>query len=129
MEEKIWKKERKKEKREIYSWLSRCITARGFLSGLSLWVPTKFKARKSSYHIICSLRICLLSVVWELVKFVGFSKGCDQNGDRVSKNNESCNICIRWLKSCFCELWKIWDSVYMYSCAVKLQSGCRATKQ
>ena len=25
-----------------------------------------------------------------LVKFVGFSKDCDQNGDRMSKNDESC---------------------------------------
>ena len=24
---------------------------------------------------------------------------CDQNGERVSKNDESCHICIRWLKS------------------------------
>ena len=48
-----------------------------------------------------------------LVRFVGFSNGCDQNCDRVSKNDESCHICLRWLKSCFSELWKIWDSVYL----------------
>ena len=30
---------------------------------------------------------------------VGFSKDCDKNGDRVSKNNENCHICIiSWLK-------------------------------
>ena len=37
-----------------------------------------------------------------LISLVGFSKGCDQNGDRVSsKNVKSCHICIRCLKSCF----------------------------
>ena len=30
---------------------------------------------------------CLRMERW-LVKFVGFSKGCDQNGDRVSRNNK-----------------------------------------
>ena len=34
-----------------------------------------------------------------LVKFVGFCEGCGQNGDRVSKNDDSCYICISWLKS------------------------------
>ena len=29
------------------------------------------------------------------------SKGCDQNGDRVSEKHESCHFCIRWIKSCF----------------------------
>ena len=31
-------------------------------------------------------------------KCVGFCGGCDQNGDRVSKNGKSCHICIRWLR-------------------------------
>ena len=29
-----------------------------------------------------------------LSHFVGISKSCDQNGDRVSKNDLSCHICI-----------------------------------
>ena len=37
---------------------------------------------------------------------VGFSKDCDQNSDMVSKNEENCHICIRWLKSCLSELMK-----------------------
>ena len=58
----------------------------------------------------------LLSVFWEwgyhwsnlsvLVKAViKMMTGC-------LKNYESCHICIRWLKSVFFYLWKIWDSVY-----------------
>ena len=27
-------------------------------------------------------------------RIVGISEGCDQNGDRVSKNDKSCHICI-----------------------------------
>ena len=33
-----------------------------------------------------------------LVKFVSFCEGCDQNVDRVSKNDKICHICIRWFK-------------------------------
>ena len=33
-----------------------------------------------------------------LVKFVSFSKSCDQNGDRVSKSDESYHIIIRVIK-------------------------------
>ena len=33
-----------------------------------------------------------------LVKFVRFNEDCDQHGDRMSKNDESCHIWIRWLK-------------------------------
>ena len=42
------------------------------------------------------------------------NKSCDQNGDKVPKNDVSCHICIRWLKSCFIERWKIWDSVNVF---------------
>ena len=31
-------------------------------------------------------------------QIVGISEGCDQNGDRVSKNDKSCHICIMRLK-------------------------------
>ena len=31
-------------------------------------------------------------------QIVRFSKGCDQIGDRVSKNDVSYHICISWLK-------------------------------
>ena len=34
-------------------------------------------------------------------QIVGFSKDCDQNGDKVSSNDESGHICIRRLKSSF----------------------------
>ena len=50
----------------------------------------------------------------KIIKFGDFCEGCDQNGDRVSKNDKCCLICIKWLKSCFSELWKIWDSVYLW---------------
>ena len=36
----------------------------------------------------------------------GFSKYCDQNGDRVSKEDENCFICIMWITSCFRKLGK-----------------------
>ena len=45
-------------------------------------------------------------------QIVRISEDCDQNGDRVSKNDESCHICIMW-KKCFSKIWKIWDSVYI----------------
>ena len=65
----------------------------------------KVKARKSSNCIIC---VSLGSVYFQKFKdekiisqIVGFIKDCDQNGDRVSKINVSCHICIRSLKSVF----------------------------
>ena len=39
---------------------------------------------------------------------------CDQNGDRVSKNNKSCHICRMRLKKGFSKIWKIWYSVLYY---------------
>ena len=40
-------------------------------------------------------------------------QGCDQNGDRVSKNDKSCHICIWWLKSHFSEQEK-YGTLYIY---------------
>ena len=42
---------------EIYSQLSRCITARGSISGLSLGGPTKVKARESFLFTEGSLKV------------------------------------------------------------------------
>ena len=57
---------------------------------------------KWQIKIICWLKgqfiINCLRMRRSLVKFVSFCEGCDQNVDRVSKNNKSCQICIRWLK-------------------------------
>ena len=39
------------------------------------------------------------------------SEVCEQNGDKVSNNDQSCHICVTWLKG---RTWKIWDSVYKY---------------
>ena len=43
-------------------------------------------------------QVCLIPdyIEWgdNFLNFVGFSKGYDQNGDRVSKNDESCHIYI-----------------------------------
>ena len=44
---------------------------------------------------------------------VGISEGCDQNGDRVSKNDKSCHICSMRLKAVLVKYEKIWGSVYL----------------
>ena len=63
----------------------------------SLKVPLKLKITN---RIICFLRICLLSKVEDekiISQIVGISED-DQNGDRASKNDKSCRICIMRLK-------------------------------
>ena len=41
----------------------------------------------------CQKQLLIISQV------VGIGKSCDQNGERVSKNNKSCFICNIWLKT------------------------------
>ena len=50
----------------------------------------------------------------KISQIVGISADCDQSGDGVSKNNESCNICIIWLKSVLARYKKTWESVYLW---------------
>ena len=47
-------------------------------------------------------------------QIVSFSKGSDQNGDRVSTKDENCHISIMWLNRCFSKIWQIWDSVFVW---------------
>ena len=44
-----------------------------------------------------------------LSQIVGVSEVCDQNGDRVYKNNISCCIWSERLQGFLSEVWKIWD--------------------
>ena len=58
----------------------------------------------SQNFIIISLRMEQLLVKYKpkekiLIYITRKSIGCHQNGDLVSKNDEICHICIRWLKS------------------------------
>ena len=54
------------------------------------------------------------------IKIVRISEGCPQNGDRVSKNNVSCHICIRWPKSVLVryEKYGTISIYYIYFCSV-----------
>ena len=96
-------------------WLSRCSTAWWSSSGLfqkallrlrliclfySLKVPLKMKIKNTCLillsHFILSHFTLMPSAVAKCHSLLfSFSKGCDQNGDRVSKNDEGCHICIR----------------------------------
>ena len=69
-----------------------CSTARGSGSRFSLQGPTKVKAHKSFLFTESSPKVENKEHI--CCQMFGFSKGCDENGDRVSKNDESCNICI-----------------------------------
>ena len=42
---------------KLYSWLSRCCTARVSSTGLLLEGPTKVKARNSFLFTVCSLKV------------------------------------------------------------------------
>ena len=58
----------------IYSWLSRLNTARGSGTGLVTVGPAK---------VIPDVKIKIIS------QFCRIGKDCDQNGDRMSKNDEN----------------------------------------
>ena len=80
------------------------------LEGLIPAYPWDVKARKSFLltegsfkvenkehlfdFVLTLFIISYLRMKRSLVKFVSFCKGCDQNGDRVSKNNESCHFAL-----------------------------------
>ena len=85
----------------IYSRLSRCSTGRGSDSGLSLGDPTWVKARKSFLFTEGILKVERMNTCLILLSHY---------------------MCIRWLKSCFTEQWKIWESVYIYSLFIPILS-------
>ena len=117
----------------IYSRLLRWSTARGSISRLSpegplrlrlvslfylLKVPLKLKIKSTCLILLSHVILSHFAQMWYAVakcnsQLFSFSESCDQNGDMGTKNDESYLICIRWLKSSFIELWKIWDSVYI----------------
>ena len=86
--------------RKTNSLLSRCSTARGSISWLSLGGPTKVKNCKTFLFTECSLKVenkkhfisfQFAKMHYEVAKchsqlcqIVGFSKDFDQNGDMVS---------------------------------------------
>ena len=59
-------------------------------------------------------------ILWHIIEnsisqIVRSGNNCDQNGDRLSKYDKSWHICSVRLKRFFCKMWKIWDSVYLWS--------------
>ena len=65
---------------------------------LSMGVSTKVKACKSFYSLKVPSKLKIIKSLWMRRSFSqldGIREGCDQNGDRVSKNDVSCHICIR----------------------------------
>ena len=112
----------------IYSQLSRCSTARVSVTRFSLVGPTKITARKyflftegslkvenkeqlfdfvfivnlfaSKLYAVAKCHSQLSKVEDEVIisQIVRISEGCDQNGNRVSKNDKSCHICSMRLK-------------------------------
>ena len=94
----------------IYSWLSRCCTARGSSTRFSQVGPTRFKTHKSFLltekfpcienkehllgylsHLFYHLAQILYTVAKCYNQLFGFSEVCDLNGDMVS--DKSCHIC------------------------------------
>ena len=93
----------------IYSWLLRCSSAKGSISGIFLGDPTMLRLVSLFYSLKFPSKLKIKNKCWiSLSHLVIFSKGLTK---MVSKSGESSHICIGWLKSCFGELWKIWDSV------------------
>ena len=86
------------------------------LKGLfySLKVPLKLKIKNTRLILLLHF---ILSHFAQMRYAAAKCQICcvTKNGDKVSKNDESCHICNKWLKSCFSELWKMWDSVYTFS--------------
>ena len=99
----------------IYSQLSRCSTARVSVTRFSLVGPTKITARKYFLFTEGSLKVENKEQLFDFVfivnlfaskvedeviisQIVRISEGCDQNGNRVSKNDKSCHICSMRLK-------------------------------
>ena len=77
--------------------------------------------------MICSLSnriICLAKDLFVVVKWfeneniisqvVRIGEWCDQNGDKVSKNDKSCYICIIWLKGLLVKLEKHGTPLSLY---------------
>ena len=75
-------------------------------------ILAKFSVADSSNKILLETKVSTNENGEIISQIVGFSEGCDQKGDRVSKNNEICHNCIRWLKSFLLSYEKTWDSVY-----------------
>ena len=44
---------------------------------------------------VCGLRCVVVQVAWVWSNLLVLEKAMTKNGDRVSKNNESCYFCIR----------------------------------
>ena len=90
------------KEKDIYSRLLRCSAARGAIFGLSLGSPTKIKSfifTENSLKVENKKNTCLISLSHfisshfaQICQIVGLYKGCDQNCDRMSKNDKGCHI-------------------------------------
>ena len=52
--------------------------------------------------------------LWIISQIVRIGEVCDQNGDRVSKNNKSCHICSMRVKRLLVKYEK-YGTLYMYA--------------
>ena len=68
------------ENPQIHSQLLRCSTTRGSNTGLFVVSPTRIIKKFEDEKIICQI--------------ARISYNYDKNGDRMSKNDKSCQICI-----------------------------------
>ena len=80
------------------------VQLRGLVPAYPWEIPLRLMLVSLFYSMEVPLKLKIKNICGKLrmersfVKIIGFCIGCDRNGDRVSKNNESFHICISDLK-------------------------------
>ena len=89
--------------------------ARGYMLGNSIW--DKLLQMMCGDVNFVFLNKCMFTLFYDsnaICQIVGVSEVCDHNGERVSKDDKSFNICSIGLKKPVSSIWKMWDSVYFW---------------